>query len=131
MRVLLYRGGVENIRLEAKAKDTKNPRPKPRPRTALLRTNPLETNDSNARCQSQGPRTQAASVLKKKKKTKEKVFRKIFQAIYVKKKVFNHIFWAISRKNSIQKFFSSSLQNFNVSKNSAVPEPRTEQFLRT
>ena len=47
------RDGVEDTRLEAKAKDTKNPRP----RTAFPRTEPLEAKDRNAR--GQGPRTQA------------------------------------------------------------------------
>ena len=48
-----------------------------------------------------------------------------------KKRVFNHSFHAISRKNDLQKNFSSGLQNFNVSKNIAVREPITGQFLRT
>ena len=43
------RGGVEDTRLEAKAKDTKNLRP--RPRTAFLRTDPLEAKNRNARGQ--------------------------------------------------------------------------------
>ena len=47
------------------------------------------------------------------KKKKKKVFTKIFQAISTKKR------------------FSSAPLNFNNSKNSAVLEPRTGQFLRT
>ena len=44
IEVISSRGGVEDTRLEAKAKDTKkNPRPKPR--TAFLRTDPLEAKD--------------------------------------------------------------------------------------
>ena len=35
------------------------------------------------------------------------------------------------KKNSLEKHFSADLQNFNHSKNSAVLEPRTGQFLRT
>ena len=60
------------------------------------------------------PRTQAQVLSKKKKK---KVFTKIFQAISTKKR--------------FPKNFSSALQNFNNSKNSAVLEPRTGQFSRT
>ena len=108
----MSRGGVENTRLEAKAKDTKkNPRPRPRPRTAFPRTDTLEAKDRSARGQGQGPGTQA-QVLQKKK-----VFTKIFQAITTKK--------------SFPKNFSSAPQNFNNSKNSAVLEPRTGQFSTT
>ena len=99
----------------------KNPRP--RPRTAFPRTDTLEAKDRNAR--GQGPRTQA-QVLSKKK-----VFTKIFQAISNKKKVFTKIFQAISTKKRFLKNFSSAPQNFNNSKNTAVLEPRTGQFLRT
>ena len=52
------RGGVEDTRLEAKAKDTKK-NPRPRPRTAFPRTEPLEAKVRNARGQGRGPRTQA------------------------------------------------------------------------
>ena len=48
-----------------------------------------------------------------------------------KKKVFTKIFQAISTKTRFPKYFSSAPQNFNNSKNSAVLEPRTGQFLRT
>ena len=48
-----------------------------------------------------------------------------------KKKVFTKIFQAISTKKRFPKNFSSSPQNFNNSKNSAVLEPRTGQFSRT
>ena len=62
------RGGVEDTRLEAKAKDAKNPRP--RPRTASPRTEPLEAKDRNARGQGQGPRTPAQAFSKKKRSSK-------------------------------------------------------------
>ena len=69
------RGGVEDIRLEAK--DKKNPEPRTqknsRPRTAFPRTDPLEAKDRNAR--GQGPRTQPQVFSKKK------VFKKVFQTI--------------------------------------------------
>ena len=59
----LTRGGVEDTRLEAKAKNTKK-NPWPRPRTAFPRTEPLEAKDRNAR--GQGPRTQAQAFSKKR-----------------------------------------------------------------
>ena len=61
--MFLIRGGVEDTRLEAKAKDTKK---NPRPRTAFPRTDTLEAKDRNARGQGQGPRTQAQVFSKKK-----------------------------------------------------------------
>ena len=60
--IKLGRGGVKDTRLEAKAKDKKNPRP----RTAFSRTDPLEAKDRNARGQGQGPRTQPQVFSKKK-----------------------------------------------------------------
>ena len=59
------------------------------------------------------PRTQTSSVFKKTTN------------------VLNYIFSGDLQKKGLQKFFSSSLQNFNVSKTSAVLEPRTGQFSRT
>ena len=52
-------------------------------------------------------------------------------ALQKKKKVFTEIFQAISTKKRFPKKFSSALQNFNNSKNSAVLERRTGQFSRT
>ena len=57
---ITIRCGVEDTRLEAKAKVTKNPKP----RTDFLRTDPLEAKDRNT--QGQEPTTQCANVLKKK-----------------------------------------------------------------
>ena len=128
------RGGVEDTRLEAKAKDTKKIRAQgqgqgqpfrgqtlSRPRTGML----------EAKAKDQGHKAQ---VLPKKKK-KKKVFTKIFQAISKKKKkkkkVFTKIFQAISTKKRFPKNFSTAPQNFNFPKNSAVLEPRTGQFSRT
>ena len=81
------RGGVEDIRLEAK--DTKKIRgqgqgqpvrgqnlSRPRPRTAFARTDPLEAKDRNARGQSQGPRTQAQAFSKKKKRSSKIFFKR-------------------------------------------------------
>ena len=128
----LYRGGVEDTRLEAKAKakDTKKIRGQgqgqgqpfrgqtlSRPRTGML----------EAKAKDQGHKAQVLS----KKKKKKKVFTKIFQAISKKKKVFTKIFQAISTKKRFPKNFSTAPQNFNFPKNSAVLEPRTGQFSRT
>ena len=104
------RGGVEDTRLEAKAKDTKKIRGQgqgqpfrgqtlSRPRTGML----------EAKAKDQGH--------KRKCSPKKKVFTKIFQAISTKKR--------------FPKRFSSASQNFNNSKNTAVLEPRTGQFSRT
>ena len=110
---IINRGGVEDTRLEAKAKDTKKIRGQgqgqgqpfrgqtlSRPRTGML-----EAKD-------QGHKRKCSP-----KKEKKKVFTKIFQAI--------------STKKPFLKNFSSAPQNFNNSKNSAVLEPRTGQFSRT
>ena len=112
------RGGVEDTRLEAKAKDTKKIRGQgqgqgqpfrgqtlSRPRTGML----------EAKAKDQGHKRKCSP--KKKKKKKKKVFTKIFQAISTKKRFLKN--------------FSSAPQNFNNSKNTAVLEPRTGQFSRT
>ena len=104
------RGGVEETRVEAKAKDTKKIRGQgqgqpfrgqtlSRPRTGML--------EAKAKDQEH----------KRKCSTKKKVFTKIFQAI--------------SSKKRFLKNFSSAPQSFNNSKNTAVLKPRTGQFSRT
>ena len=121
------RGGVEDTRLEAKAmaKDTKKIRGQDqgqpfrgqtlsRPRTGMLEAKAKDERHK-----------------RKCSPKKKKVFTKIFQAISPKKKVFTKIFQAISTKKRFPKNFSSATQNFNNSKNTAVLEPRTGQFLRT
>ena len=106
------RGGVEDTRLEAKAKDTKKIRGQgqgqpfreqtlSRPRTGML----------EAKAKDQGHKRKCSP------KKKKKVFTKIFQAISTKKRFLKN--------------FSSAPQNFNNSKNTAVLEPRTGQFSRT
>ena len=89
-------------KFEAKAKPFRG-QTLSRPRTGML----------EAKAEDQ-LRTQAQVL---SKKTKKKVFTKIFQAISTKKRFPSN--------------FSSAPQNFNNSKNSAVLEPRTGQFLRT
>ena len=121
----IARGGVEDTRLEAKAKDTKKIRgqgqgqPFRGQTLSRLRTGILEAKDQGH---------------KHKCFPKKKVFTKIFQAISKKKekkKVFTKNFQAISTKKRFLRKFSTAPQNFNNSKNSAVLEPRTGQFSRT
>ena len=120
---------TQGSRPRPRPRTQKNPRP--RPRTAFPRTDALEAKDRNAR--GQGPRTQSASALqKKKKKGLHKNFSGDLQKKKKKKKkVFTKTFQAISTKKRFPNNFSSAPQNFNNSKNSAVLEPRTGQFSRT
>ena len=96
--VFIIRGGVEDTRLEAKAKDTKKIRGQgqgqpfrgqtlSRPRTGML----------EAKAKDQGHKAQVLS----KKKKKKKVLTKIFQAISKKKKK--------EKKKGLHKNFSSDL----------------------
>ena len=146
--IIIIRGGVEDTRLEAKAKakDTKKIRGQgqgqpfrgqtlSRPRTGML-----EAKD-------QGHKAQVLSKKKKKglhknfsgdlQKKKKKGLHKNFSGDLQKKKkkkkkkVFTKIFQAISTKKRFPKNFSTAPQNFNFPKNSAVLEPRTGQFSRT
>ena len=123
----IARGGVEDTRLEAKAKDTKKIRGQgqeqpfrgqtlSRPRTGML----------EAKAKDQEHKRKCSP-----KKKKKKVFTKVFWAISKKKKVFTKNFQAISTKKRFPKSFSSAPRSFNNSKNSAVLEPRTGQFSRT
>ena len=113
----MIRGGVEDTRLEAKAKDTKKIRGQRQGQGQPFRGQTLSR-----------PRTKDTSARALQKK---KVFTKIFQAISKKKKVFIKIFQAFSTKQCFPKIFSSVPLNFNNSKNTAVLEPRTGQFSRT
>ena len=130
------RGGVEDTRLEAKAKtkDTKKIRGQgqgqgqpfrgqtlSRPRTGML----------EAKAKDQGHKAQALSKKKKKKRSSQKFFRRSPKNKNKKKKVFTKIFQAISSKKRFPKNFSSASQNFTIPKNRAVLEPRTGQFSRT
>ena len=79
------RGGVEDTRLEAKAKDTKNPRP--RPRTAHPRTDLLKAKDRKARGQGHKrkcfPKKRSSKkmseVISKKKKKKKMSSKQFFR----------------------------------------------------
>ena len=117
--VLGSRGGVEDTRLEAKAKDTKK---KSEAKDSL-------SEDRQSRGQGQEcsrPRTKDTSVsaLQKKKGLHKKFSGNLKKK---KKKGLDKNFSSDLHK----KTFSSAPQNFNNSKNSAVLEPRTGQFSRT
>ena len=89
---MLGRGGVDDTRLKAmaKAKDTKKIRGlRPRPRV-LLRTDPLEAKDRNARGQGQVPRMQAQVL--SNKKTEKKGLHKNFSGDLQKKSLPNNFF---------------------------------------
>ena len=136
LRCVFSRGGVENTRLEAKAKDTKKIRGQgqgqgqpfrgqtlSRPRTGML----------EAKAKDQGHKAQVLSK-KKKKRSSQKFFRrspKKRKKKEKKKKVFTKIFQAVFTKKRFPKNFSTAPQNFNIPKNRAVLEPRTGQFSRT
>ena len=107
--VVISRGGVEDTRLEAKARTQKNP---VKAKNRLSEDRP--SRGQGHECSRPKPRTKdiGASVLKRKKRSS-----KFFQAI--------------SKKQGLQIFFSGDQQNFNNSKNTAVLEPRTGQFSRT
>ena len=72
IEVVSSRGGVEDTKLEAKAKDTKK-NPRPRPRTAFPRTDPLEAKDRMLEAKDQGHSCRCS--------LKKKAFKKVFHAI--------------------------------------------------
>ena len=125
MGITTSRGGVEDTRLEAKAKvkDTKKIRGQgqgqpfrgqtlSRPRTGMLEAKDLGH--------------------KRKCSPKKKGLRKNFSGdLQKKKKGLHKNFSGDLHKKRFPKNFSSAPQNLNNSKNSAVLEPRTGQFSRT
>ena len=94
------RGGVEDTRLEAKAKDTKKIRGQGQPFRGQTLSRP-RTGMLEAKAKDQGHKAQVLS-----KKKKKKVFTKIFQAISKKKK----------KKKGLHKNFSSDLHEKTLSK---------------
>ena len=127
------RGGVEDTRLEAKAKNTKKIRGRgqaqgqpfrgqtlSKPRTGMLEAKAKDQEHKRKRSpkKKKGLHKNLSDDLKKTKKNK-------------KTKVFTKIFQAISTKKRFPKIFSSAPQNFNNSKISAILEPRTGQLSRT
>ena len=119
------RGGVEDTRLEAKAKA----------KDSL--SEDRHSRGQGQECSRPSPRTKdtkrKCSPKKKKKRSSQKFFRRSpkKKKKKKKKKVFTNIFHAISTKKRFPKNFSTAPQNFNFPKNSAVLEPRTGQFSRT
>ena len=102
--LVLNRGGVEDTRLEAKAKDTKK-KPGPRPRTAFPRTDTLEAKDRNARDQGQGPKDTSASALQKKRFS-QKFFRRSPKK--KKKDLHKNFSSDLHKKTFSKKFFKRS-----------------------
>ena len=117
---IIIRGGVEDTGLEAKAKNTK-------PSEAKAKDSPSENRPYRGQgqeCLRPRPRTKnTGGKCFPKKKGLQNFFRRSPQ-----KKVFNHVFTRLQEKNGLQKCFSSGLQNFNVSKNSAVLDGRQGNF---
>ena len=111
--VVMIRGGVEDTRLEAKAKAKDTKKIRGQGQGQPFRGQTLSR-----------PRTGMLEAKAKDKGHKRKCSPK-------KKKVFTKIFQTISTKERFPKNFSSAPQNFNNSKNTAVLEPRTGQFSRT
>ena len=123
------RGGVDDTRLETKAKDTKkNPRP---------RTDPLRAKDRNALGQCQGPRTQRGGNLKKKGlRSKTSEISSVLQE-KMSLKFFSQALWRSSRRNKIghdlgpfsasQKIVLSSSRRQGIFKDlqASKPRPRT------
>ena len=129
---VITRGGVEDTRLEAKAKDIKNIRGQGEPLRGQTLSRPstemLEAKDiKNIRGQGEPLRGQTLSrpstemleakdqghKLKCSQKIKKKIFAKIFQAISKKK---TKIFQAISKKKGLHKNFSGDLHKKTFSK---------------
>ena len=98
MEVEVARGGVEDTRLEAKAKDTKKIRAQGQPFRGQTLSKP-RTGMLEAKAKDQGHKRKCSP-----KKKKRKVFTKIFQAISKKK------------KKGLQKNFSSDLHKKTFSK---------------
>ena len=131
---LLTKGGVEDTRLEAKAKDTKKIRGQgqgqgqpfrgqtlSRPRTGML----------EAKAKDQGHKAQVLSKKKKKKGLQKNFSGDLQKKKKKKKKGLHKNFSSDLHEKTLSKKFSTAPQNFNFPKNSAVLEPRTGQFSRT
>ena len=126
---LKIRGGVEDTRLEAKAKDTKKIRGQGQPFRGQTLSRP-RIGMLEAKAKDQGHKRECSPKKKKKKRSSQKFFRRSPKK-KKKKKGLHKYFQAISAKIRFPKNFSSASQNFNNSKNTAVLEPRTGQFSRT
>ena len=134
------KGGVEDTRLDAKAKDTKK---SPRRRIALPKTDPLEAKNRNSRGQDQGHRRKCSpkksvfknfsGVLQKKslKKflwrspSKKTILQIIFFQAISETKVFKKNFQVIYKILIIQKLVLSSSRGLEASR--PRPRPRTSK----
>ena len=120
--IVSFRGGVEDTRLEAKAKNTtKNPRP----RTHLPRTDPLEAKNRNARGHGHN-----AEVLSKKKRSSLKKTANFpqnendLQKIRFSNFFFRKFFGVLQDETTLL----MTLAHFQQVKNNTVLEPRTGFF---
>ena len=84
--------------------------------------------DTNTKAQDQGHERKCSQ---KKKRSSKIFFRRSSKKKKKVKKGLQKNFLGDLQKNGAEENISADLQNFNHSKNSAVPEPRTGQFLRT
>ena len=114
------RGGVEDTRLEAKAKDTKKIRGQGQPFRGQTLSRP-RTGMLEAKTKDQGHKRKCSP-----KKKKKKVITKIFQAISAKK-VFQKIFQALQKILTIQKIVLSSSRGQATFRGlkASRPRPRT------
>ena len=119
LMVMVYWGGVEDTRLEAKAKDTKKSEARPKPRTAHPRTDLFEAKDRNAKDQGH-----------KRKSSPKKSLQKFFSGD-LKKRSSKNFFRRSPVKYTLLKFFFRRSTKFQQFKKSAVLELRTGQFSRT
>ena len=118
VRNMTGRGGVEDTRLEAKAKDTKKSE-------AKAKDSFFEDRHSRGQGQKSRPRTQAQVPSKKKKKrSSQKFFRQSPQ-----KNVFQKIFQALHKLLTIQKIVLSSSQGQAAFRGleASRPRPRTSK----
>ena len=113
---MTIRGGVEDTRHEAKAKDTKKSEAKDSP------SEERRSQGQGQECSRPRPRTQ------KQVFSKKKGHPKIFSGDLQKKGLQNFFSGNLQKKNGLEKIFSADLQNFKNSKHSAVLEPKKENF---
>ena len=131
------RGGVEDTRLEAKAKDTKKIRGQgqgqpfrgqtlSRPRTGMLEAKAKDQRHKRKCSPKKKRSSQKFSRRPPKKKLKKKVFTKIFQAISTKKR-FQKIVQALHKILTIQKIVLSSSRGQANFRGLEASRPRTSK----
>ena len=121
---MISRGGVEDTRLEAKAKDTKKIRGQGQGQPFRGQT----LSRPRQECSRPRPRTKdtSASALQKNKK---RSLQKIFRRSQKKKKVFTKIFQAISTKKRFPKIFQALHKILTIQRGleASMPRPRTSK----